>query len=228
MRKFLLGLFLLQLISLSAIAQVEHGSVLIGGKVNFHTTNSDDRRSMDSQMATSQTIKSNEFHFNPQIGFVIGNNWVVGPMFTYATEKSVRNSFFSNSSNSERITSDHNVFGAALFARKYLPFGDKFSAFAELNSGVLWNKFNSVYETSSSDANENETKYDEYQTNLMAGLAYFPINWLAIELSTNLVSFTHSKQHEGEGNFKKNSNSLDFGFNTSAINLGVSFFLNNK
>tara|TARA_R110002020_G_scaffold327607_2_gene543542 strand:- start:1075 stop:1419 length:345 start_codon:yes stop_codon:yes gene_type:complete len=50
-------------------------------------------------------------------------------------------------------------------------------------------------------------------------------NWLAIELSTNLVTFTHSDNILISNS---NSNSFDFGLNASAIHLGVSFFLNNK
>lgn len=229
MKKVILGLLVFQLFTFAANAQIQKGSILLGGKVNFvHTnTNSDQMKELMPQV-TTQEIKSNEFLFNPQIGYTLDNNWVVGTMLTFKTGKSVNDANSSNSttSSTERITNKSTAFGVGLFARKYFPFSDKFSGFAEVNSGALWNDYNSTYETSTQTPYESETNYTEYQTKLYAGLAYFPKNWMAIELSTNLITFTHSDQ---EGDITdSNNNSFEFGFNTSAINLGVSFFLNNK
>jgi len=202
------------------------GSVLFGGKINYTNNNSDlDQR---TDIHTSQKTKSNAFSFDPQIGYTLKNNWVVGTTLSFQGSKRIVNSTSSNSSNTsnERLTDKANAFGAALFARKYFPLGDKFSAFGEFSSGALWNNITSTYVYANDNPGENNAEYVEYQTRLLAGLAYFPKNWMAIELSTNLVTFTSSDQETVIS--QTNTNSFDFGFNTSSINLGVSFFLNNK
>tara|TARA_R110002020_G_scaffold337139_1_gene552632 strand:+ start:91 stop:771 length:681 start_codon:yes stop_codon:yes gene_type:complete len=226
MKKFLLGLLVFQFFTFVANAQLQKGSIMLGGKINYTNSNSDQERTTD--INTTRNAKSNSFSFDPKIGYTLGNNWVIGAIFRIQTGKSIIDATSYNNSNinNEKITDEQKAFGAGLFARKYFPFGDKFSAFGELNTGAIWNKYTSQYETSSTSYDENETKYNEFQTGLLAGIAYFPKNWMAIELSTNLITFTSSDQ-ESEIS-PSSSNSFDFGFNTSAINLGVSFFLNNK
>ncbi|MCE7057764.1 hypothetical protein LZF95_23980 [Algoriphagus sp. AGSA1] len=62
--------------------------------------------------------------------------------------------------------------------------------FGELISGAIWGTNNAIFNSSQGTSSENEAKYTQYTTSLSAGLAYFPKNWLALEPSTNLVSFT--------------------------------------
>lgn len=198
----------------------------MGEKFNYTNDNSD-----QVTQGTSQSKMSNVFSFDPQIGFTLGNNWVIGSILTIRPSKTIIDdeTVTSTNNNSGTRTTKANTFGAALFAKKYLPFGNKFSVFAEVSTGALWYNSTSTYLTSSSTF-ENESKYTSYQTRLSAGLTYFPKNWMAIELSTNLLSFTNSDQDRDNDNFNQSSNSFDLGlgFNTAAINLGLSFFLNNK
>ncbi|PZX54586.1 outer membrane protein with beta-barrel domain [Algoriphagus ratkowskyi] len=226
MKKVLLGLLVFQLVTFTANAQIQKGSVLLGGSINFANSNNDQQRTSD--LGSDRNTTSNEFSFDPKIGVALENNWVIGAMVIFKTGKSIMDAttYSSTNSSKEKLTNEQNAFGVGLFARKYFPFGDKFSAFGELNSGSLWNKNSSIYEYNNGTPAESENKYTEYQTNLLAGIAYFPKNWMAIELSTNLVTFTSSNQETNTIDYSNNS--FDFGLNTSAISLGVSSFLNNK
>lgn len=172
MKKVLLGLLVFQLVTYAANAQIQKGSVLLGGKVNYSNENSE-----HSVQGFSQDIKSNGFSIDPQIGIILENNWVIGSTLTIASSKSIINdeTVTSTNFNSGTRTTKSNAFGVGLFARKYLPFGDKFSAFGELSSGALWNNSTTSYVTSSSTF-DSESKYNSYQTSLSAGLAYFPKN----------------------------------------------------
>ncbi len=225
MKKFLLGLLVFQFFVFAANAQIEKGSIMLGGNVNFNNSNSEQLIGMLPNV-TAINDDSKDFLFNPRFGYAIGNNWIIGTALTFNTGKTTRKSVSSTSSSStmEEQIFDYDAFGATLFARKYFPLGDKFSVFGELISGVNWRTVNSLYNSSQGTSSENETKYTQYTTSLSAGLAYFPKNWLALELSTNLVSFTTGEQNQTSPKY----DSFSFGLNTSSINLGVSFFLNNK
>ncbi|MDR7129961.1 hypothetical protein J2X69_002307 [Algoriphagus sp. 4150] len=225
MKKFLLGVLAFQLFAFAANAQIEKGSIMLGGNVNFNSSNSEHLLGMLPNV-TATNYDSNEFLFNPRFGYSLGNNWVIGTVLSFTTGQTTRKTVSSTSSSStiEENIVESDAFGASLFARKYLPFGDKFSVFGELISGANWRTVNSLYNSSQGSSSENETKYTEYTTSLSAGLAYFPKNWLALELSSNLVTFTTGEQNQSSPNY----NSFSFGLNTSSINLGVSFFLNNK
>jgi len=224
MKKIFLAFIVFHLVTFAASAQIQKGSVLFGGYANFSNDNTE-----QAVQGISQNIKTNGFSFDPRIGFAVGNNWVIGSTLSIGTSKTiiVDETVTSTNFNSGTRTTKANAFGVALFARKYLPFGDKFSAFAELSSGATWNNSTSTYVTSSITF-DSDSKYNSYQTSLSTGLAYFPKNWMAIELSTNLVSFTNSTQDSDNDSSNRRSNSFDLGFNTAAINLGLSFFLKNK
>lgn len=224
MKRFLLVLLVFQFFTFAANAQIQKGSVLLGGKINYTRTYSD--LNITSGNLSSSGIISDAFSFNPQIGYTLKNNWVIGSILSFQLTKAVLNGDNSNNNFADLTEYAVNGFGVSLFARKYLPFGDKFSAFGELSSGGLWNNITEKFESGFGTATENRDHSTVLQTNLMAGLAYFPKNWLAIELSTNILTFTSSDQDSETSN--SSSDTLDFGFNSSAINLGVSFFLNNK
>ncbi len=225
MKKLLLGLLVFQFFIFAANAQIEKGSIMLGGSVNFNNSNSEELSGTLPDVS-AYNYDSHDFLFNPRFGYSIGNNWVIGTALAFNKGKITRKSASSTSSSStmEEQISSHDAFGAALFARKYFPLGDKFSVFGELISGANWRNVNFRSNSSQGTSSENETKYTEYQTTLSAGLAYFPKNWLALELSTNLVSFTTGEQNQSSRKY----DSFSFGLNTSSINLGVSFFLNNK
>ncbi|SFB61091.1 outer membrane beta-barrel protein [Algoriphagus aquimarinus] len=226
MKRLLLVLLVFQCFTFAASAQIQKGSVLLGGSINFANSNNDQQRTSD--LGSDRNTTSNEFSFDPKVGVALENNWVIGAMVRFKSGKSIMDAttYSSTNSSKERLTNEQNAFGAGLFARKYFPFGDKFSAFGELNSGALKNRNTSMFEYNNGTPSENEVNYTEYETRLLAGIAYFPKNWMAIELSTNLATFTSSNQETTIADYSNNS--FEFGLNTSAIYLGVSFFLNNK
>ncbi|WP_425636937.1 outer membrane beta-barrel protein [Algoriphagus yeomjeoni] len=233
MKRFLLGLFLFQLFTFAANAQIQKGSIMLGGNLNYMNSSSNSNSNISSPSTVNSTTdgKSNSFTFNPKVGFTLSNNWVVGPMLILSSSKGTSESNWLSGSNSitDYTTTKNSSFGAGAFARKYIQFSDNFSAFGEVNA-TLNNRKEYRSSENSSQFEEAENKFNEIQGSIQAGLAYFPKNWIAIELSANILQYSHYGQNRDTElqDFETNQNSFGFNLNASAINLGVSFFLNNK
>lgn len=233
MKKFLLGLLVFQFFTFVVEAQIQKGSIMLGGSVNYSTSNSNSDTRAVSPNTTRSNSKgnSNSFTFNPKVGFTLNNNWVVGPMLILSTSKGTsENNWVSGSSTViDYTTTKNSSFGGGAFARKYVPFNDYFSAFGEVNATA--NTREEYRESSNSvEIEKSEIKYNEIQGSVHAGLAYFPKKWMAIELSANILQFSHQgRNQETEAqDHETNYNSFGFNLNSSSIHLGVSFFLNNK
>ncbi|WP_439489378.1 outer membrane beta-barrel protein [Algoriphagus sp.] len=233
MKKLLLGLLVFQFFVLAANAQIEKGSIMLGGNANYSNSNSnsDTRAVSPHTIQSNSTGNSNSFTFNPKVGFTLNNNWVVGPMLILSSSKGTsENNWVSGSTTViDYTTTKNSSFGGGAFARKYVPFNEYFSAFGEVNATAN-NRKEYRKSENSSEVEESEIKYNEIQGSVHAGLAYFPKKWMAIELSANILQFAHhGRNQETEAqDHKVNYNSFGFNLNSSSINLGVSFFLNNK
>lgn len=233
MKKFLFGLLVFQFFTFTANAQLQKGSILLGGNVNYtnSNSNSDSKTVSPSPVNSTTDGNSNSFTFNPKIGFTLNNNWVVGPMLILSSSKGTSENIWVSGSSTVRdfTTTKNSSFGAGAFARKYLPFNEHFSAFGEVNVTAN-NRKEYRKSENSSDVEESEIKFNEIRGSLHAGLTYFPKKWMAIELSANILQYSHFGQNRETEyqDFEFKQNSFGFNLNASSINLGISFFLNNK
>jgi hypothetical protein len=233
MKKFLLGLLLFQFFSFLANAQIQKGSIMLGGAFNFQNNQTNfDTQFQPQSFTSNSTVSSNSFSFNPKIGYSLDNNWMVGTLLILNSSKStseittVNNGDITNGTE----TSEGFTYGVGFFTRKYFPFNDHLAAFGAINATI--SKLNSQVQSTSNSQEDFEVEgdYTNFGSSLQAGLTYFPKNWLAIELYTDLISFsqTSQKQENDSQNSKTTNSRFSSGLNTASFYFGVSFFLNNK
>lgn len=233
MKKFLLGLLLFQFFTFAVDAQIEKGSIFLGGRMNYsYNTINSESTIFNPSLVTSNDIQSNQITFNPQLGYTLNNNIIVGTYLRIHSYKATSDRILisDGATTSIEYLDKNNSLILGFFVRKYVPFSDSFSAFGELNAGVgKINELHSAGDTSGTQ-DETEQKFNKFESNFNIGLSYFPKKWIAIELSSNLLSFIHQGENRDIENQKSevNSNGFNIGLNASAIDLGVSFFLNDK
>lgn len=222
MKKFLLGLLVFQFFTFAVDAQIQKGGIMLGGSMNFSKSNTEDYY-YQTQNTSNRSFK--EFRVEPKIGYSIAENWIVGISFLAGTYKSVSESnTVTPPSRSETV---NHLYGTSVFTKKYFTIADKFYAFGGIDLGPSWYK-NEDFETGNNFEPTTNTAF-RFTGSLSTGLAYFPQNWIAIELSTNFFTYTHISALETEGYSTSGpSNSWGFNLDATALNLGVSFFLNNK
>jgi|GEM_PF-1756226 len=233
MKKILLGLLVFQLVTFAANAQLQKGSFMLGGTFNFQNNLTNFDTNFQPQSFTSNsTVSTNSFSLNPKIGLSLDNNWMIGTILILNSSKSTSEVTTANDGDITNGTEIRKGFtyGLGFFTRKYFPFNDHLAAFGAINANVFNQKNNIESESNSSDDLESENKYNGFGSSVQAGLSYFPKNWLAIELYTDLIQLSHScqKQENNSQNSKVLYNTFSTGLNTASFYFGISFFLNNK
>ena len=138
MKKFLLGFLVFHFLTFAVDAQIQKGSIMLGGNVNYTNNNSNSDTRAISPNTTRSNCKgsSNSFTFNPKVGFALNNNWVLGPMLILSSSKGTSENNWVSGSNTvtDYTTTKNSSFGGGAFARKYFPFNEHFSAFGEVNA----------------------------------------------------------------------------------------------
>lgn len=204
--------------SLGATAQTEKGAILIGGGIGFSKISSD----YESELLNRESNTSN-FNFSPDFALFFKDKWAVGISMPLNWSK---NEIISLQGNNDVIyESKLTDIGIAPFVRKYFPFGEKFSAFGQLQAGYYY-----LSSSNNLEDPDNNFKSNRIGVEGTLGLAYFPKNWLGINLSVIPISYNYSDvdNEVNPAEFSYKSNGINFGLNTSSINLGVNFFLSKK
>lgn len=204
--------------SLGATAQTEKGTILIGGGIGFSKTSSD----YESELFNHESSSFN-FNFNPDFALFFKDTWAVGISMPLSWSK---NEILSDQGNNDVIYENKLTdIGIAPFIRKYFPFGEKFSAFGQLQAGYYY-----LSSSNNLEDPDNNFKSNRIGVEGTLGLAYFPKNWLGINLSIIPISYNYSDvdNEVNPAEFSYKSNGINFGLNTSSINLGVNFFLSKK
>ncbi|HSF54963.1 MAG TPA: hypothetical protein VLA71_14505 [Algoriphagus sp.] len=223
MKKILFAFLPMFFLSLISYGQLQKGNVMLGGAVNFYSNSS----TYDSGFGNNSETKS--FTFSPDVGFFVKDNWVFGlntTLFWSNQEIDFNSDVASESSTADISTRET---GVEPYVRKYFPLGNQFSFFGQLGAGINASKITAEYRGGPANPVEEDVS-NSFQVTTEMGLVYFPKTWLGIELA--FVPFTYRSnvrdvtRPQSESNF--NSNYFDFGVNTSAIFLGVNFFLPKK
>ncbi len=148
-KKFvLLTTTLVVFIALSSNAQINQGTILLGGGISGNSSKSGE--------GPSQT-KNSWFSLAPSIGFAVKENKVIGINLFYS-----HNKYAYNSSPIKYRTT--NGYGGGVFYRSYLPLAKKFYLFGEGNAYFRYTK--------QSDEQVFDTKYSNKQTEI--GLSVYP------------------------------------------------------
>jgi hypothetical protein len=206
-------------------AQLQKGNLMLGGGLNFNHSNIEN---FDFINAAS-TYETRSFTFNPRFGYFIGDTWIVGLEGNYS--KFHQNVNATSPSASTSITDTKGIRGG-VFVRKFFPIQAKLAFFGQFSSSYLSrNRKNSIDQNNDILGFENITR--AWDNRMGIGLAFFPTNWIAVELEVNPMNFglnwTETKASNSAGWGRETSSSyFDFTLNTTSVFIGANFFINRK
>lgn len=225
MKKSILALLPLFLISLTAFGQLEKGTILFGGGLGYGSTSSQS----EEDVAVGREFTNSAFNISPDVGYFFKPKWVLGLSLPISGSNQKTTSVSSSGSETLQNESNSNSIGIAPFVRKYISMGEVFSFFLQARVGYYHSRSEFTNFSASPNTFTN-TESKEVVFDAAAGMVYFPKNWLGINLSISPLSFsTGSSQLENvQGSSDQKSSGFNLGLDTSAITLGINFFLTQK
>lgn len=223
MKKRILAVLPMLLLSLTAMAQLEKGTILLGGGVGFGSSNS----SSETTGIYSEST-TNNFNFSPDAGFFFQDNWVLGISLPLSWSKTTTNSKPAAGAAEFSSESKNSSWGLAPFVRGYFPFGEKISAFGQVQAG--YSQISSTFTPNGNEDASSGKDVNSFNATASLGLSYFPKTWLGVNLSVSPLSYTSSSWEDNgyTENAEGDSSGFNFGVDTSVITLGVNFFLSKK
>lgn len=219
MSQRLLFILPLLLLSFSGFAQLQKGNKILGGTLNYSTSNT---TPTDPIGLPGQTGKTNSFTNSPILGVFVSDRTVVGlriDIYTFSSETTNTGQEFKN---------EFNRFGFGPFVRRYFPVKEWVAFYGQADLGYSFGKTKQTYSSFPNQNSERSTNTLNLSASL--GLAFFPTNWMSVDLSMNPLSFSHSvdKDEIGSGYPDQNTNSFNFNISSQSFYVGAHFFLNKK
>jgi hypothetical protein len=195
--------------SLSASAQINKGSIFLGGHFGFST-------------GKVQNQKSSGLSISPAVGLAVKENLIVGVDFKLDQTKSSFPGFQDKMTN--RYT------GGGIFLRKYAHLGKGFYLFGQGRIGAARSIIDYDNDSSGQDA-----KGFAVNLGFFPGVAYSVTPRLHLEIGLpDLLNVSYSKQNyaatANHSAFKATSFSATTALNstTSVLSIGVRFFLDKR
>ncbi len=212
-----LSILALFFFSLTSHAQINKGSIMLGGSLGggFSNTKNPD----------TVTNKNNSFSISPAIGFAVSNNTIVGFSLQYG---------FNNYKNYYYVTEQkYHSYGAGIFARKYKSLAKDFYLFGETE--LMYDHYSYNYSTVNSNGSEYDSKGNSITLNITPGIAYSLTHCIQLEAGLqNLLSVGYSSSKEipkdpNNPNYKTSGVNFSSSLNPislSSISLGIRFWIN--
>ena len=202
---------------LMANAQIQKGTMFIGGNAGFSSAGGETK----SGGVSVDDPKSTNFNIAPVGGYYVTDKIAVtlGVGFDYALSK-------SESGNNETKTTS-NLFSVIPGVRYNMPITEKFGAFlqgsAQVGFGGSTNS-NTVGGVKTS-VDQNDFKLD---IGIAPGILYFIKENLAIEASYGRLGYNTSKSTNEApgGDIEHTRNTFDLGLNTRSLSFGFLYYLN--
>lgn len=208
--KLLITAAFLSSIFLTASAQIEKGTWIIGGNVSYNTLKDKNR----SQTDLPQTESSKNGLLGLSAGFAFKENNILGLIATYAPsrfneERYVEDGFIQTQSKGHQK-------GIGAFYRGYQPLGNKFFFFGQTTAWYSNGTYNSY---------ESITKMNSVDVSLSPGLAYQVLNNMHLEISIpNIVGISYSKSQNQTAGAEAETFSAYASLNSRPLELlGVGF-----
>ncbi len=199
----------------SSKAQINKGSVLIGGTLNVYTNNV---KNTDSSITTSTN-----FIISPSVGFAINTNTILGFSLLYGNISNKGYSSFKIKDNS---------YGAGIFLRKYKLLSKNFYLFGEGNLMFNYETYN--YSTQYAYQSEYDSKSYGINLNISPGVAYNLTGKLQLEaglqklLSIGYAHNNETSKNSGYPNLKENNFGLSSSLDPVSLNnifIGLRFLI---
>lgn len=204
----MIGLFLLSAFSFAQNSeerfQITKNQWVIGGNVNFYSTN-------DEVLDSDYEYERNSFSIKPDIGYVVDDNLIVGvmPGFNAYNSKTINASnFYELKSLGYSITP---------YVRKYMPIGKNFAIDLQGEVSYMYSKQDQFADISSTTTNINEKSFF---IGFRPGLTYSLSQKVLINTNLGAIGYSHLKRDYETGSDSK-SNSFNFSLGTSNLYFGV-------
>ena len=225
MKKIILAVLPLLFCSLNVFAQLEKGTFLLGGGLGYSSTSSQ----TEDDVSGTREITNSVFSISPDVGYFFKPKWVLGlsiPISSSDRMTTLTSSSVSETQENSALTTN---FGVAPFVRKYISVSEVFSFFLQARVGYYQSR-SEFTNISASPNPSTSTESKEVAFDAAAGMSYFPKKWLGINLSLSPLSFStgSSTLEVGQNSLGQESGGFSLGLDTSAITLGVNFFLAKK
>lgn len=212
MKQFLGFFILAYCASLPTTAQINKGSILLGGQISYASTN--------ANYGTSQPNQKNKNGlFNISVGKTIKENSVLGISLAYGSSKGENNyngSLFMNLK--------VNQYAFEVYYRLYKKLAKNFYFFGEFGGGYITSN-----QTDKDTSGNNKVKYSQTGGDLYLtpGLSYKILKKLQVEILIPRivdVRYTVSKTKSQTENFKENQFIFNTNLNPTSLSfLGVGF-----
>lgn len=199
MKKLLLSLVAVAVITFGANAQTEKGKIILGGNVGFNSKKVDGAAKADVN-----------FSVVPSVGYFVGNNFAIGTGVGYNYNKSVSTS------------NQNEAFEVAPFGRYYVNLTDQFKFFGQLSVPLAFGTYKEVNANGDTGAKLGTTT--SIGVNVAPGFAFFPNKKVGIEFSFNGLGYENLTSKAEATGTKVKTNSFGLEANTFAPKLGVQFY----
>lgn len=203
MKKSTLVSFAFIFIASIANAQINKGSILLGGNINLSAYD----------ISNSPEYKNNFFYVQPSLGFTVKDNNIVGFSLAYSHGK-------QNISSTQ--TSETKGYGGGVFLRNYLTLGKGFYLYGEAGTNYFHN------ETDQAGSSFQTQKISTVDLHLYPGVAYRASKRFLLEIAmNNLLSLNYSttnQQYSTPSSYSTKSSQWSFTINANPnTNLSLGF-----
>lgn len=203
-RIYLLAVMLLYLTVSSNAQSIEKGAMLIGGSINFGTSN-------QSTINTTQpdSIRSTGGNIGISLGKAVTNNGILGVSLSYGRNK-------IKSSIDEYDDENSYAYAASIFYRQFVELGNKFYFWVQPSAGI-------VYAEGKKKDNSNYSKNMSMGLALAPGLSYNFYKSIYLDVSiNNLAALSYNSSQTAT--VKQNSFSVTSGLSGGSLNnVGIGF-----
>ncbi|MBA3901179.1 MAG: outer membrane beta-barrel protein [Bacteroidetes bacterium] len=209
-------LFISLFFGVNAYAQISKGSKLIGGSLNFYSSDNIQGHALEKSSSNSQNFNSQVFG-----GYFIKDNLAIGLGAGYGLQKS------SNEANNHTSVNTSNRISFMPFTRYYKMVNDNFGIFAQAQLGFIAGSSKSQQDSPGVHNLNPQSKFTTLNLTVSPGVCYFLTNKFSLEGSFGGIGYnTTNTKTSGEFNSKSTSTSNDvfFNFNFSGIGLGLVYY----
>lgn len=217
-------------ISTSSFAQIEKGTVFIGGRSVFSTSSS----SLSSTSGSSDS-KSTGFSIEPQAGYYVSKNWAIGLGFTIRTSNSTQNDLNIGTTDFANQQKQQNDFGFNLLARYNKALSKRFAFFVNgtLSTGLWYKEKNTIEQKTGPTTIMNTTIIESrfgqspnFNLDIRPGVTYFITPKFGIEatFASVFASYSSSKPTTSNQNIKSSAFNLGYNLYPAGFGLGVHYY----
>jgi|GEM_PF-1210149 len=211
-------------------AQVQKGTVMIGGNIGIYGTDHQDNYNASSFSALN-TNKDFSLILKPQIGWFVSDRTQVGIAFEYAHNYTRQNLAFAGQDNVN--ISKRNLYTLNPYLTRYIHLTDKLYLTGSFNAMIGIGKGQNEQTTSSTQNGtmtiQSKSDIVNLEANFAPGITYFLSQSLAINASIGRLYYSYDQnkynQKNSNGEYPKNKDK-DYGLDISAksLSFGMNYF----